>query len=90
MSFSQTRSLRSKIVSRPTPTNMIKVSVNEWLTYHNVRVNNLKFMPGQEVLIVVEPVSHVADGDIRSLEPESRHCRFRDEQQVCSTNFVNN
>ncbi len=58
------------------------VSINEWLSYYNVRMNLIDVRAGQEVRIKVEPVYHSASDRFKALSLEQRKCRFRHETPV--------
>ena len=60
----------------------ILISINEWLSYYNVRINKLKFNAGTEVLIKVKPTKHTTSAGFRELSIEQRQCRFTDEIEV--------
>ena len=60
----------------------IIVSVNEWLSYYNVRINKLKFNAGTEVLIKVKPIKHTTSANFRALSMDKRQCRFPHENEV--------
>ena len=60
----------------------IMISVNEWLSYYNVRINKLKFNAGTEVLIKVKPVKHTTSANFRELSIDKRQCRFEYENEV--------
>ncbi len=52
------------------------VAFNEWLSYYNVRLNQVKVLAGQEVIVKLKPARHVATHNIETLEPEKRRCFF--------------
>ena len=60
----------------------IVISINEWLSYYNVRINKLKFNAGTEVLIKVKPIKHTTSANFRELSIKKRQCRFEDENEV--------
>ena len=43
------------------------ISINEWLSYFNVRTNHIEILAGQEIIIQLEPVQHVATDRFRKL-----------------------
>ena len=60
----------------------LTVALNDWQTYYNVRINQLKLTAGTEVTIRIKPTKHVASSQFRTLSQEIRQCRFSDEQEV--------
>ena len=60
----------------------ILISINEWLSYYNVRINKLKFNAGTEVLIKVKPIKHTTSANFRALSMDKRQCRFPHENEV--------
>ena len=55
------------------------VAINEWLSYFNVRMNQIQVRAGTEVIIKVEPVHHVVSDEFRELDQEERGCLLHDE-----------
>jgi hypothetical protein len=58
------------------------IAFNEWMSYYNVRMNNLELRAGREMIVKVKMVDHVASERIRGLNIDSRNCLFINEQQV--------
>ena len=57
----------------------IMISINEWISYYNVRINNLQFHAGTEVRIRVKPIKHTTSSNFRGMSIEKRGCQFTDE-----------
>ena len=75
-------SLKNHISSIPKRKGSAMVSVNEWLSYFNVRMNQIEVLAGQEVRLKIKPLVHVASDNFRSLTLEHRQCLFHDEITV--------
>ena len=60
----------------------IMVAINEWLTFYNVRVNQINLMTGREMLVKVKPTQHTASERVKALSIESRKCRLPTENHV--------
>ena len=60
----------------------LTVALNDWQTYYNVRINQLKLTAGTEVTVGIKPMKHLASREFRTLTQDVRQCRFRDEQEV--------
>ena len=60
----------------------ILIAVNEWLTFYNVRVNQLNLITGREMLLKIKPTQHTASQSVKSLPIESRKCRLTTENHV--------
>ena len=60
----------------------ILIAVNEWLTFYNVRVNQLSLITGREILLKIKPTQHTASQSVKSLPIESRKCRLTTENHV--------
>ena len=73
------RSLKSLAVGLPKDKGAAKVAINEWLSYFNVRLNHIEITGGQDVIIKLEPVKHVASEIFRELSLDKRKCKFPDE-----------
>ena len=72
------RSLRNEVFKTPRRRGSGLVSVNEWLSYFNVRLHHVEILAGQDVTLQLEPVHHVATDNFRSLGRERRNCKFRE------------
>ena len=57
------------------------ISLNEWLTYYNLRANQIEIMSGTATVVRLKPVQHVASDNFKSVTQEKRGCRFLDEQR---------
>ena len=60
----------------------IMVAINEWLTFYNVRVNQINLMTGREMLVKVKPIQHTASDRVKDLSIKSRKCRLPTENHV--------
>ncbi len=60
------------------------VAVNEWLSYYNIRMNYIELFGGQEAVVQVQPVQHVATERFRTLDVGRRKCLFPEERMVLS------
>ncbi len=58
------------------------IAVNEWTSYFNVRMNQFEVLGGQQVIVKVKPVSHIATDAFRQLDPDERNCLFPYERAV--------
>ncbi len=50
-----TRSLRNKVVTLPKKKGSALIAVNDWLSYYNVRLNQLEVAAGTEAVIMLKP-----------------------------------
>ena len=60
----------------------LQVSINEWLSYYNVLINQLEFRAGTEVIIKVKPSVHRTSPNFKELPIEKRKCLYMNENQV--------
>ena len=58
------------------------VALNEWLTFFNVRVNQINLITGREALLKIKPTQHTASDNTKALSIKSRQCRFMTENHV--------
>ena len=56
------------------------VAINEWLSYFNVRMEQIEVRAGTEVIIKVEPVHHIVSEEFSILEVEERHCLLPEDK----------
>ena len=60
----------------------ILIAVNEWLTFYNVRVNQINLITGREILLKIKPTQHTASDSVKALSVKSRNCRLTTENHV--------
>ena len=58
------------------------LAVNGFSTYFSTRTNPVDIRAGQEVNIMLRPVSHRATERFRDLDKEKRKCSFPHEREV--------
>jgi hypothetical protein len=58
-----------------------RLSINEWLSYFSLRMNQIKLRGGREVSIMIEPVQHVASNSFKELPISTRGCLLENENQ---------
>ena len=56
------------------------VAINEWLSYFNVRMEQIEVRAGTEVIIKVEPVHHIVSDVFSNLDVAERRCLLPEEE----------
>ena len=59
----------------------MRLAVNEFGNYFNVRKSNIRLNAGEEVSLRIKQVQHVATENFKSLSLKARKCRFPHEIQ---------
>ena len=82
------KSMRSRVPHEPRSRGAVRLAINDWTSYFNVRTNHLRVAAGEDVRFTLRPVVHATSDGFRALDPEERKCFFRDEPTVTETLLI--
>ena len=84
----QIRSLKAFVPTLQKKRGHCNIAINEWLTYFNVKMNQIQVLAGREVTVKITPEKHVATHKFKLLPLKHRKCRFDDENPVHWTQMI--
>ncbi len=82
------RTLKNEIPTQPRAKGSAVISINEWSTYYNVRLNSLEVLAGQHVVISLMPVAHATTPSFRELSVADRKCLYPEDTEAMNAILI--